>query len=242
MNPAWWGIPVVVIIGAVVVWYGWWSDRHATREAIEAAQRPVRDVPGLPPDVGTPTYLAEAEVLATAPTADDTAAALLERRDEASGLDAPLADPSFAAADSPASAAACPAVLVLDAPLEFEADATTILRAAVARKAPLVIVAPAFSDLVLAQLRANARLGVQAVLPVAAPQALTLRRAAALCGGLVVPAPDVRSGWLPAETWGQCEAWLADLDGSWVFVSGRGETPTTPTVDASPGDDSSTTT
>ncbi len=45
MNPAWWGIPVVVIIGAVVVWYGWWSDRHATREAIEASQRPVRDVP-----------------------------------------------------------------------------------------------------------------------------------------------------------------------------------------------------
>lgn len=224
VNSGWWGIGIVVLLGALLVWYGWWSDRRATRDSIDAAERPAREIPGLGAGQARPSYLKEADVLAT-PIAPATAGEhdVIADLDEAPTLPGGVPDASFLnRPDEARAVVTAPAVLVLESRLDADADATTILIAAARRGRPLVIAAPGFAPEILGTLRANIRRGSLTVLPIVLQDPLARRRALALTAGLGVGAADLTSGWLPDESWGSCLGWVADLDDSWVLVEGHG--------------------
>lgn len=95
-----------------------------------------------------------------------------------------------------------------------------------------MLVARTCTEPVLGTLRANAVTGRVAVLPISVSDTVTLRRAVALTGGLLVPALDLRSGYLPDAVWGTCARWTCDLTTSWVRLAG--EDPQPPTGDSQP--------
>jgi len=220
MEQAWWGIPIVVAVGALLVWYGWWSDRRRHRAALEAARRPTREIPGLPAHVEAPRYVQESDlgVPPLDPSATAAEADLLGRLDEAATLPAGAASGAFLnRADEARAVLASPTVLTLADDLAAERDVATILLGAKRRGGPLVLVAPYLSDAALAVLRANTLAGTQRVLPVPLDDAAARRKAVALSGGRLVAAADLASGWLPDEAWGRVAGWVADLDDSWVI-------------------------
>lgn len=222
MSALWWGIPTIILLGGTLVWYGWWSDRRATRRAVAEAARPTRALPGLDPEQANPAYVQEASVLAAPPAGprgaeSADAGALIRRRDASATLPGGVPDPSFLTRPEAGLAVlATPSVLVLDEDLDDEAAVTTILLAAARRGTPLVVAAPGFGAASLGTLRANARLGAQAVAPIRLSTQDALHRAAVLTGGRVVDRADVQSGWLPEDCWGTCAGWIADLDDSWI--------------------------
>lgn len=235
MSPGWWGVVAVVVIGTVVVWYGWWRDRGRARAASELASKPTRTIPGLP-ERDAPAYVQESEILGTPidQSATSADADLIARKDAAATLPAGAADGGFFnRADDGLAVLASPDVLVLDADLEVDRDANTLLFAAKRRGRPLVIVAPDFSPAVVGTLRANAVKGLVRTLPIPLMDAAARRKAVALTGGRLVEAGDLASGWLPEESWGTCDGWVADLDDSWVVVAGR-DKPIRPEAESRP--------
>ena len=219
MEQAWWGIPIVVAVGALVVWYGWWRDRRRYRAEVEAARRPTREIPGLPAHMEAPSYVQESDLTAPAFDGDDPAGEdLLGRLDGAPTLPAGAASGAFLnRADEGRAVLASPTVLTLADDLTSQRDADTILLGAKRRGRPLVLVAPFLGDAVLAALRANTLAGTQRVLPIALEDAAARRKAVALSGGRLVAASDLASGWLPDQAWGRVAGWVADLDDSWVI-------------------------
>nr|NLI48842.1 hypothetical protein [Propionibacterium sp.] len=223
MNPPWWGIVVVLVVGVAVVWYGWAADRRRHRTEVEAARRPTREIPGLPAHEA-PRYVLQSDLagLTVEPSSVAADEALLGRRDEAATLPAGAAEGAFLnRADRGLAVLDHPDVLVLGGDLTADRDTTGLLVAAKRRGRPLVIVAPFFADGTLATLRANALAGTVRTLPVPLEDATARRRAVALTGGRLVSAADLTAGWLPPESWGSCDGWIADLDDSWVLVAGR---------------------
>ena len=108
-----------------------------------------------------------------------------------------------------------------DAEITHDREVNALLQAAARRGRPLVIVAPGFAPAALATLRANAVTGKLPNLPIQLSESRELRKAVALTGGQLVEDGDLAAGSLPDSTWGTCEAWIADLDNSWIVVSGR---------------------
>lgn len=181
MNPGWWGAVAVVVVGAAVVWLGWWNDRRRNRAASEVATKPIRTIPGL---TAEPTYVTEAEIRALPiPTIPD--AGPIARPDDAATLPAGVADAWFLRAGF--AGLDHPDVLALEADLAADRDVATLLMAAKRRGRPLVIVAPGFSPAVLGTLRANAAKGTVSTLPLRLEDAAGRRRAVALTGGRLRP-------------------------------------------------------
>lgn len=223
MTPPWWGIPVVVVVGLAVVWYGWWSDRRRARREAEALRAaPDRPIPGLAPGAD-PDFTTEDDLPATpaAPGTPSDAAAtdLIAHREDAATLPGGTPDPRFFThPDRGVAALTAPAVLVLDAPLGAQRDVVTLLDAARRRGKALVVVAPEFTTAALGTLRANAVTGRAPNLPVELAEARSLRKAVALTGGRLVPASDLRSDYLPDAAWGTCAGWVSDAENSWVTL------------------------
>lgn len=219
MEPAWWGVIAVAVIGTAVVVHGWWHDRSRHRQAVQAAGRPTREIPGQPRQQ-SPAYVQEADLLQPSfdPTSTTGEADLFARRDESPTVPAGAADGSFLnRADSGLAALASPVVLVLEGDLDADRDVLTVLAAAKAKGHPLVLVAPDVSDRALSTLRANTLTGRVRTLPVLLADLTQRRRVVALTGGRLVPSDDLSSGWLPDEVWGECAGWICDLDDSWVI-------------------------
>lgn len=227
MNPPWWGIVVVVVVGAAVVWYGWAADRRRHRAALEASRQPTREIPALPDHEAAPRYVLETDLagLTVDPGFGPAEEEVIGRRDEAATLPAGAAEGAFLnRADRGLAVLARPDVLVLEGDLITDRDANTLLVAARRRGRPLVVVAPWFGDRNLATLRANTLAGRVRTLPIPLEDLTARRRAVALTGGRLVAAADLAADWLPPEVWGTCDGWIADLDDSWVLVTGRAET------------------
>lgn len=201
MTPPSWGIVVILVVGVLVVAFGWWWDRRRNR-------------------AGSQAYTTEEDLAAATPPPplpDADLAALLAGRDDNPTLPAGLADRAFLTHPARGVAAVREAlVLVTDAELEDDRLVLPLLDAARSRQRPLVLVAARFGPPLLGTLRANAVTGRVTTLPVELADPELLRAAAAMCGGEVVPAADLVSGWLPDRVWGTASAWVADTDDSWV--------------------------
>lgn len=201
MNPPWWGIPVILVVGTLAVWFGWWRDRRRNAAASEGFTTE-QDLAAQPEAPG----LDEAEL-----------ARLLAARPDDATAPAGLADAAFLTHRTRGVAAVTdPLVLITDADLDDQALALPVLAAARAGEQALVLVAPSFGHALLETLRANTRSGRVTCVPVELADPDLLERLARVCHGRVVPASDLASGWLPDGSLGVCAWWVADRDDSWV--------------------------
>lgn len=237
MNPPWWGILVVLVVGVAAVWYGWWRDRRRNRAEAAAEVAAPDPIPG---HVGqTPTYTTERELAEQQPR-ESTAETPREPEERGVEVLGGVADPAFFNAqgdsaggpsitqDSPqrrhSTAAysrgvfAHPLVLVIDAHLDDDRLLLAPLSYAQRAHRALVLVAPSYGAETLGTLRANAVTGRIDVLPIAA-DATALRRTVTLTGGLLVTSLDLRGGYLPEQAWGTCDLWTCDRITSWVRIS-----------------------
>lgn len=204
MNPPWWGIPVLLVVGAAVILGGWWWDRRRRRAASEGFT--------------TEDALASATPPPGLPDAD--LAVLLGDRGPEPTLPAGLADAEFLTHRNRGVAAVRdPLVVVTDTELDDERLVLPLLDSAHVTRSPLVLVAPGFGFGLLGTLRANLLTDRVTTLPVELSDPDLLAEAARLCGTVVVPDADLRSGWWPPSHRGACAAWIADLDDSWVTPS-----------------------
>ncbi|QIK71552.1 hypothetical protein G7070_03780 [Propioniciclava coleopterorum] len=201
--PPAWGIPVILVVGIAVVFFGWWWDRRATRIALEG-------------------YTPQPEV--DAERADDPdAAALLSRLEDAVTVPT-AANPAFLTLkpgpDGPAGPLAAvhrPLVLLADAALSDPVALVPALRHARAEQRPLVLVATELDARVLETLDANARTGrVTTLALTATPEALA--RLSELTAATPLTAQDWTAGWLPANAWGTVDGWVADATRSWLLL------------------------
>ncbi len=230
-----WGIVALLVVGIGVIVYGWAHDRARTRRALDAETKPTRDIPGLSRQ-DAPAYVTERDLAGAAidPSATSADADLIAHRDAAATLPAGAANGAFLNhPDQALAVLARPDVLVLSDDLAADRDVNTLLLAASQRHRPLVIVAPYFANPVLGTLRANLLKGTLRTLPIALEDAALLRRAVALTGGRLVTRDDLASGWLPTTSWGTCDGWVADLDDSWIVVTGRSDADPRPTPEKS---------
>ncbi|HHU40207.1 MAG TPA: hypothetical protein GXZ45_13115 [Propionibacterium sp.] len=202
MNPPWWGIPVVLVLGAAVILGGWWWDRRRQRLAASGGFTTEDALASTAPPPGLP---------------DAELSTLLAGRSPEPTLPAALADREFLTHPARGVAAVRdPLVVVTDAALDDERLILPLLDSAQARGQALVLVAPTFGFGLLGTLRANHRTGRVTTVPLELADPDLLARAASLCGTVVVPDADLRSGWWPESHRGTCSSWVADLDNSWV--------------------------
>lgn len=200
MTPPQWGIPVLVVLGVIVIAFGWWWDRRRNRKLSDGFTTE-DDLAGLTPPPSSTTPI---DVLLAARAGDAT-------------IPGGLADAAFLTHRAEGVAVAEDAlILVTDADLDDDRLLIDALARAQQDGRPLVIVAPQFGFGVLGTLHANLLTGRVGVLPIELADPDLLAHTAGLCGGAVVPDADLRSGWLPPEVWGTAGFWVADLDDSWI--------------------------
>lgn len=200
MTPPQWGIPALLVLGVVVIGFGWWWDRRRNPKPGEGFVTD-DDLDGLAPPRAPATPID----------------VLLAARADHAGIPGGLADAAFLTHPREGVAVAEDAlVLVTDATLDDDRLLIDALARAQQDGRPLVVAAPEYGFRALDTLRANLLTGRVAVLPVELSDPALLQRTAQLCGGTVVPDADLRSGWLPPDAWGAVAIWVADLDDSWI--------------------------
>ena len=210
--PPVWGIPVILVVGIAVVWFGWWADRRADARQSQG-------------------YTPQSEVNATdSPTlAADRLAGLWDRLPTAFSLATAVPDaflttaaPTTPSGSDPAprgplAALEQPLVLLADADLSDAVALVPALRHARSEGRSLVLVARGFDGAILETLNANARTGRVQTLPVAASSAVLAQLSEITCAS-VLSAQDWTSGWLPANAWGSVDGWISDADRSWLIL------------------------
>lgn len=211
--PPVWGIPVILVVGVTVVWYGWWADRRATARA-NAGYTAQSEV-----DAATGGTLLDDERLASllgglgdalsVPTRTTSAFLTVQPPPGHTGVSAPHG--RFAALDHPL-------VLLADADLADPVALVPALRHARDQGRPLVLVARSLDSGVLDTLDANARTGRVTTLPLeASPEVIA--QLSELTVALPLTTQDWQAGWLPAGAWGATAAWVADAERSWLTLS-----------------------
>lgn len=225
MDPRFWGIVAVLVIGIGVVLYGALSDRAATRRrAAELQSPPRRDIPSFHPTSAPPRYLSELQAFTRADGApstdvdDATRAELRRRRNTAPSFGAPLPSPAFST-DAPSGwcVLSNPVILVCESSVDTIRELLPAIEQARAGDRPLVVVAPKFAAEVVDTLRANSAQNLLAGAPLALADEAERSRLAQLVGALIVSKQDLQAGYLPVSALGHCRTWLADGTGSWVL-------------------------
>lgn len=222
-----WGIVAVLVIGTAVVVYGWLSDRAAARrEAEELHRPPERDIPRFHPEEVRPHYLSELEAVTrpegVAPTtlAADARHLLTERVKGAPSFPAGWPNRGFITdRDTGWCVLDSPLVLVCAEPVTTMRELLPAVRLAKAADRPLVVVAPEVSGEVTGTLRANLIQATFAALPVELADPGLRRSLCSLTGGDLAGGQDLRAGYLPRASLGDCETWVSDEDTSWVLLT-----------------------
>lgn len=212
IAPPAWGIPVILVLGIAVVFFGWWWDRRATQEATAGftSQAEVEaDAVDHPDDAALTALVPRLADAVTVPTTCDVGFLTADAPRSAGGSD-----------DSPSGRVAAlihPLVLLADAELRDPLALMPALRHAQDTGRPLVLVARALDSAILDTLDANARTGRVRVLPLTATvEGLTRLRE--LTTAIPLDSQDWSSGWLPAAAWGSTAGWIADIDRSWLVL------------------------
>ncbi|MBK9697309.1 MAG: hypothetical protein IPO80_07915 [Propionibacteriaceae bacterium] len=226
MSTAIWGIIAVLVIGTAIVGYGWWSDRETNRRREAAlALPPERDIPGFRPEPVNPEYLSELQAsvrpegLAATELSTDARHELTERLKGSPSFPAGWTSRAFIT-DRTTGWCVLPEPLVLvcaDELADFR-ELLPALRHAKASGRALVIVSPDATSAVDATLRANMVQGTQSCLLVLLADPGLRRSLCSLTGADLIPADDLRAGFLPEDSLGTCRTWISDEDDSWVIL------------------------
>jgi len=225
-----WGIVAVLVIGTAVVAYGWLSDRAATRRDVEAMQRPPdRPIPRFEPHEARPHYLSELEAAtrpAHLPQSSLTAEARHSLTERLAGSPSfPSGWPARGFVTDPTTGWCVleePLILICAEPVDAMRELLPAVERAKESGRPLVVVAPDIAAEIQATLRANHVQGTLPSLPILLADPGLRRSLCSLTGGRLVPASDLRAGFLPAAHLGTCWTWVSDEDTSWVVLDDLG--------------------
>ncbi len=225
VDPRYWGIVAILVVGTAVVLYGALADRAATKRLREQlAAPPSREIPKFSPRAEAPRYLSELEGRqrpagsADAALTEDERVSLRDRLVSATKLPATLPDGAFI---TDAATNWCvlesPRVLVIADEVDSIRELLGALEQAQAGGRPLVLVAAGFHADVIATLLVNHVQGKVTCLP------LTLAGAdresvCELTGAESLTSEDLKSGYLPATAWGAAAVWVSDARGSHVVM------------------------
>lgn len=223
-----WGIVAVLVIGTAVVAYGWYSDRADDRRRAEAMQSPPeREIPRFKADEIRPRYLSELEA-AVRPA--DLPATDLTDEQRATLKESLAGAPSFGVGwpgrefiTDPTSEWCVvndPAIVICQDEITAMRELLPAVKRAREADRPLVLVASALSEEVLATLCANWVQGTFWCLPIQLTAADRLRSLASLTGAQPVVASDLQAGYLPSDHLGRCSTWVSDRRTSWVVLEG----------------------
>lgn len=219
----WWGIAIIVVIGAAVVIYGYVDDRRKTRERDAAMQAPPkRDIPRFTPERQAPEYLSELQARTRPEKLPSTDLTDLKRTDlraaqaEAPSVAAGMASKSFVT-DSPTgwAVASEPLVAVLVDRVDTVRELLPLLERAQKAGRPLVLVSPGYSDEVLDTLAANTVQGKEQCVPVVV-NAEQSERILALTMAAPLLHTDLQAGWVPDAALGTVDTWISDRKTSWL--------------------------
>ena len=210
--PPLWGIPVVLVVGIAVVWYGWWADRRATARAT-AGYTPQSEI-----DAATPGHAPDAEhLLAVVARLSDAVSVPTDAAGTVLTASVPPGHVGPPSLEGRIAVAEHPLVLLADADLNDPVALVPALRHARDEDRPLVLVARTLGAAVLDTLDANARTGRIITVPLTASSAVIAQLSELTCA-LPLTEQDWRAGWLPSGAWGSAEAWVADAQRSWIVL------------------------
>lgn len=208
--PAWSWFVVALLLGGTLLAIAALTDRRSRRRLTGAGEpAPRRGIDDV--DRHVPRYVTQDEIDAMPSPASGQAAGPLPHAGEGFGFG--HAHPDFAT-DRDGARYAEPRILVVDGEVSSMRELMAPLALATAEH-PLVVVAAGIHPEVLTTLAANRRaLRLPLVAAVAGPRERV--RLAELVGAPQVTAADLRSGYLPEQSYGHAGGWSSTLKRSWV--------------------------
>ena len=213
------GIAIVLVVGIVVVAYGWLSDRARNHRRAEGMQSPPdRPIPGLAADAKAPAYVLPETLDAKPSLSADELAALRKRMDAATPLSYGHGKGAFATDHGSGLAALDhPLILIVDGDLTSMRELLPVAKLANQGKRPLVVVADHVATEVFQTLEANALAGVLATVAVQITDKVMRAHLAELVDGTPLTPSDLKMGWVPDGTLGSCGTWVSSPTQSWML-------------------------
>jgi len=220
------GIVVILVVGIAVIGWGYFRDKELSRRRAERILgQPDRVIPGYDREATTPAYVTA--VQARTPPAEAPPPLSPEQRqairDAVAGvkpLSIGYAAKEFANdAETGWAALTEPLVLVCAEPVEAIRELLPLVDLSRRLGAPMVVVAPRLSRVVVDTLAVNR---IQQFLGVLAVQTESLETQFAIAEqtrAAVVDRTDLQGGYLPPERVGRCAYWVSTAKQTWIVSS-----------------------
>jgi hypothetical protein len=213
------GLIAVLVIGVAAIVFGAVRDRRINeRRRREMLAPPERSIPKFAPDAPTPSYLSELQARRPPADARPTGLSAAERDELRTAMAAPdttVIDRGYASDDLVTdretgwSVLDRPSVLVADDGIATVRELLGVLENQLPTGRPLVVVAPAIGDELLATFAVNHIRQVITVLPVIVADEAVRRRVAAATGAQPMSHLDLQSGFLAPGLLGACQTWVS---------------------------------
>jgi hypothetical protein len=226
MDPRYWGIVAIIVIGVAVVVYGMLSDRSATRRRREELTAPPkREIPRFSPTDQPPQYLTELQARTRPADAQTDLDAPTRRRLSealAGAVTLPTGYPQLSFVTDRSTGwfvADTPWVLICDSAITAIREVLPAMERAKVAGRPLVLVAPDIADEVVDTFSANTVQGLLRCLPLELADPDARSGLASAVGSEQLGLTDLRAGYLPPGALGEAATWVCDQDTSWVLRS-----------------------
>ncbi|MBK8460137.1 MAG: hypothetical protein WAS07_15895 [Micropruina sp.] len=226
MDPRYWGIVAILVIGVAVIAYGALSDRRATQRQRDALTAPPkRDIPRLSPTSEPPSYLTELQARTKPAGANTDLDAPTRRRlseAQAAAFSIPSGYPRLSFITDRSTGwfvAEAPIVLICDAEITAIREVLPLMERAKKTGRPLILVAADISEDVVDTFSANSVQGMLRCVPIQLGDPELRAGLASAVGAHQLTVTDLRAGYVPADALGSAETWLCDEDTSWVIQS-----------------------
>ena len=213
------GLIAVLVIGVAAIVFGAVRDRRINeRRRREMLAPPERSIPKFAPDAPTPNYLSELQARRPPADARPTDLAPAEREELRAAMAAPdttVIDGGYASddlvtdQDTGWSVLHRPSVLVAEDGIATVRELLGVLESQLPTGRPLVVVAPAIGEELLATFAVNHIRQVITVLPVIVDDESVRRQIAGATGAQPMSHLDLQSGYLVPGLLGSCETWVS---------------------------------
>ena len=230
------GLIAVIVVGLAAIVFGAVRDRRLNeRRRREMLAPPAREIPRFSPDAPPPAYLSELQARRPPADAQPTELTDEERADLRRAIEQPgvtTVEVGYASTDlisDPTtgwSVLRRPDVLVSAGPIAMVRELLGILENQVPTGRPLVVVAPAIGQELIATFEVNHIQQVITILPVVAADPATLARIAVATGATAMSQTDLRSGFNVPGLLGSCGTWISSPSRSYLLPESVLDQPT----------------
>ncbi|MCL1838978.1 MAG: hypothetical protein FWG47_06675 [Propionibacteriaceae bacterium] len=201
-----WGVAALLVIGIVIISYGWLSDAmRAKRERDGLKAAPPDKLPELPAPAYVTQFPTDKEALSESEREHLTTE--LEHSVEIAGR---LATADFVT-DSVSKAMITwnPLVLIVDSDLTSMREILPAIKYAKTQNRPLIVGATGFDARLLGELAANVALQIFQIAPIIMDSQVC-RQACEITRAELAEISDLRSGYLPPTLFGSARLWVSD--------------------------------